>query len=176
MSLVMALIAPVLIAVVGGSHEKGAVPVLRIQGLALIVSFLSTASAFQLVSLRRYRPLLIASACGLALNVLLAVVLVSAWGARGGALADVISEVAMATALTGVLMHAVPQHQITAAFVPPVLLAAAVSVSVFLLPVGSIARAVVATIIYFSVLLLTRTIPDEVIVAARRLTGLRAPA
>src|SRR5205823_12270718 len=120
MSFAVALSAPFLIRLVGGSDAKAAVPVLRIQSVALVVSFLSTASAFHLVSMPRYRPLLIASACGLAVNILLAVVLVSALGARGGAIADVVSEVLMAIGLTAVLMRAVPGHQINARFVPPV--------------------------------------------------------
>jgi O-antigen/teichoic acid export membrane protein len=176
MSMTMALSAPFLIDVIGGSHARAAIPVLRIQAVVLVVSFLSTASAFYLVSLRRYRPLLIASACGLAVNILLAVVLVSALGARGGAIADVVSEVLMATGLTAVLMRAVPEHQINARFLPPVLLAGALSATVLLLPVSSVARALAATVIYFGVLGAAGAIPDELITAVRRVRATRAPS
>ncbi len=168
MSLAIFLSAPFLIRVIGGSQARDAVPVLRIQSIVLIVSFLSTSNAFHLVSLRRYRPLVVSSACALALNILLAVVLVAALGARGGAVADVVTEFLLGLGLTAVVMHAVPQNQINASFVPPVLLACALSASVALLPVGSVAQAIGATIIYFGVLLLTGTIPDEVLSAARR--------
>jgi len=176
MSLAIALGAPFIIDAIGGGQARGAVSVLQIQGILLTVSFVSTSSAFNLVSLRRYRQLMIASTCALAFNILLALVLVPALGARGGATADVISEALMAIALTAVLMHAVPQHQIKASVGPPVLLAAVLSATVLLLPVGSVARVIGATIIYLGVVLLMGAIPDEVIDAARRLRTLRAPS
>jgi O-antigen/teichoic acid export membrane protein len=175
MSLVIALGAPFIINVIAGSQARGAVSVLRIQGVLLTVSFITTSCAFNLVSLRRYRPLLIASTCALALNIVLALVLVPALGARGGAVADVITEAVMAVGLTAVLTHAVPQHQIKASVVPPLLLAGSLSAALFLLPVGSVARVIAATLIYFGVLLRAGAIPDEVISAARRVRALRAP-
>jgi O-antigen/teichoic acid export membrane protein len=175
MSLAIALGAPFIIDVIGGSQARGAISVLRIQGVLLTVSFVSTSSAFNLVSLRRYRPLVIASTGALALNIVLALVLVPALGARGGAIADVITEAVMAIGLSAVLIHAVPEHQIKATIVPPLILASALSATVLLLPVGSVAHVLVATIIYFGVLLLTGAIPDEVISAARRLRALRTP-
>jgi O-antigen/teichoic acid export membrane protein len=175
MSLATILSAPFLIKVIGGRQAHGAVSVLRIQSLVLTVGFLSTSNAFHLVSLRRYRPLLISSACALAFNILLAVVLVSALGARGGATADVVTEVIQASLLTAVVMRAVPEHQIRASFVPPLVLALALSASVALVPIGPVAQTIVATIIYFGVLLLAGVIPDEVISAARRVRELRSP-
>lgn len=175
MSLAIALGAPFIIDVIGGSQARGAISVLRIQGVLLTVSFVSTSSAFNLVSLRRYRPLVIASTGALALNIVLALVLVPALGARGGAIADVITEAVMAIGLSAVLIHAVPEHQIKATIVSPLILASALSATVLLLPVGSVAHVLVATIIYFGVLLLTGAIPDEVISAARRLRALRTP-
>jgi O-antigen/teichoic acid export membrane protein len=174
MALAVALSAPFLIDVIGGSHAHAAVPVLRIQAVVLVVSFLSTASAFHLVSMRRYRPLLVASACGLAINILLAVVLVSALGAEGGAIADVVSELLMASGLTVVVMRVVPGHGITGRFLPPVLLASSLAATVLLLPVGSLVRALAATAIYFGVLGAARAIPDEVLAAARQVRALRA--
>jgi O-antigen/teichoic acid export membrane protein len=174
MSLAIALGAPFIINVIGGSQVRGAVSVLQIQGILLTVSFLSTSSAFNLVSLRRYRPLVIASTGALVLNIVLALVLVPGLGARGGAIADVITEAGMAVGLTAVLMHAVPQHQIKASVLPPLVFAAALAATVVFVPVGSVARVIGATIIYFGMLLLAGAIPDEVISAARRLRALRA--
>jgi O-antigen/teichoic acid export membrane protein len=173
MSLAIAFGAPLIIKAIAGSQARGAVSVLRIQGVLLTLSFVATSSAFNLVSLRRYRTLVISSTCALALNILLALVLVPALGAKGGAVADVATEAVMAIGLTTVLMRAVPQHQIKATVVPPLLLASALSATVLLPPVGSAARVIGATIIYFGVLLLTGAIPDEVIGAARRLRWMR---
>jgi O-antigen/teichoic acid export membrane protein len=176
LSLAMALGASFIIDVIAGGKGRGAVSVLRIQGVVLTASFISTSSALALISLRRYRPMIVASSSALALNIALGLMLVPVLGARGGALADVVTEVLVAIGLTAVLMHAVPRHQIRASVVPPVLLAAGLSASVWLVPMGSVARVVVATIIYFGVLLLAGAIPDEVTEVARRLRMLRKPA
>jgi O-antigen/teichoic acid export membrane protein len=173
MSLAMLLGASFIIDLIAGSKGRGAVSVLRIQGIVLTASFISTSSALGLIALRRYRAMIVASSSALALNVVLGLALVPALGARGGALADVITETLVAIGLTGVLVHAVARHRIRGSVAPSVLLAAALSVSVLLLPIGSFARTVVATIIYFAVLLLLRAIPDEVIDAARRLRTMR---
>jgi O-antigen/teichoic acid export membrane protein len=173
MSLALALGASLIIDVIAGGHGRGAVPVLRIQALALIVSFVSTSSALSLVALKRYRPLILASSSALLLNIVLALVLVPALGAKGGAVADVVTEAVAAVGLTVTLIRAVPEHQITLAFVPSVVLACAASTVVLLLPIGAVAQVIGATAIYVGTLLLTGTIPDEVIDAARRLRVMR---
>jgi O-antigen/teichoic acid export membrane protein len=176
MSLVLALGASFIIDVIAGSQGRGAVPVLRIQGTVLIVSFLSTASALTLVALKRYGPLLVASSSALLLNILLAVVLVPALGAEGGAVADVATEAVAATALIVVLVRALPGHSITLAFVPSVVVACAASAAVLLLPIGAVPRMIGASAIYFGTLLLAGTIPDDVIGAVRHLRVTRASA
>jgi O-antigen/teichoic acid export membrane protein len=176
MSLAMVLGASFIIDVIAGSQGRGAVPVLRIQALALTLSFISTASALNLISLRRYRLMIIASSSALAFDIALALALVPTLGARGGALADVITEVLMAIGLTGALMRSVPQHQIKASVVWPVLVASALSATVLLLPIGSIGHVIGATIIYFGLLLLMGVIPDDVIAAMRRLPAMGKPS
>jgi O-antigen/teichoic acid export membrane protein len=168
LSLAMAIGANFVIDVVAGSRAHGAVSVLRIQALVLTASFVSTSSALGLISLRRYRPMVIASSSALALNIVLGLILIPALGAKGGALADVVVETLVAIVLTLTLMRAGPRHAITASLLPPVLLAAALSVTVLLIPIGSLAQAIGATGIYFAVLLITGAIPGDVIAAARR--------
>lgn len=169
MSLTLALGASFIIDVIAGSHGRGAVPVLRIQGLVLIVSFVSTSSALSLVALKRYRPLIVASSSALLLNILLALVLVPAVGAKGGAVADVVTEAFAAIGLTAILIRALPGHHITLSFLPSVVLACAASAVVLLLPIGAVAQMIGASVIYVGTLLLTGTVPPEVIDAARRL-------
>jgi O-antigen/teichoic acid export membrane protein len=176
LSLAMALGASFIIDVIAGGKGRGAVSVLRIQGVVLTGSFISTSSALALISLRRYRPMIIASSLALALNVALGLALVPALGARGGALADVATEALVAIGLTAALMRAVPRHQIRASAVWPVLLAASLSATVWLVPIGSVARVLVATTVYFGALLLMGAIPQEVTEAARRLRMVRKPA
>jgi O-antigen/teichoic acid export membrane protein len=167
MSLVTALGASFIVDLVAGSKGHAAVAVLRIQGAVLTLSFVSTSSAVALISLRRFRPLIVASSCSLALNIALGLALVPALGARGGAIADVATEAIAALALTALLMRAVPGHQIRTSALLPALLAAALSSSIVLVPIGALGQAAGATVIYFSILLLTGNIPDELTAAAR---------
>lgn len=167
MCLVTALGASFIIDVVAGSEGRDAIDVLRIQSAALTVSFISTSSALALISLRRFRALIVVSSCSLALNIALGLALVPGLGAQGGAIADVVTEAIAALALTIVLARAAPRHQIKISVLPRVLLAAALSSSVLLLSLGALGHAAGATVIYFSVLQLTGSIPDELAAAAR---------
>jgi O-antigen/teichoic acid export membrane protein len=176
MSLAMALGARFIIDVIAGSSGNGAVSVLQIQAVVLTASFVSTSSALGLISLRRYRPLIVASSSALALNIVLGLLLIPDLGARGGALADVITESLVAIGVTAVLARAVPHHGIRGSLVPPLLIAAALASTVLLLPVGPVVRALMATVIYFGALLVMRAIPEEVIKAARELRLLGKPA
>ena len=169
MSLAMALGASFIINVIAGSQGQAAISVLRIQGLVFTGSFISTASVFGFLSLRRYRPMMIASSSVLALNILLGLVLVPALGAQGGAWADVLTEAVEAVGLTIALMYAVPRYRIVFSSILSVVLASALAASVLLIPVPAIAQAIAASVIYVGVLLQMGTIPDEVIHVARRL-------
>jgi O-antigen/teichoic acid export membrane protein len=173
MSLAMALAADSIVDLIAGSQGRGAVSVLRIQGLMLFTNFVSTASALALISLHRHRAMVITSLSALALNILLALVLVPPLGARGGAVADAATGGVVAVGLTALLTRTAPQHRITASVVPPLILACTLSASVLLLPIDSVARAIAATVIYFGVLFITRAIPAEVTAAVRRI---RAPS
>jgi O-antigen/teichoic acid export membrane protein len=174
MSLSMAIGAGFIIDVLAGGHRgHGAVSVLRIQGLVLTASFVSVSSMFGLLALRRYRQMLAATSSALALNIILGLILIPSLGARGGAIADVSTETVMAAGLTIALVRALPRHGITAAIVPSLLIATAVAASVWLLPVGAVASVVLATILYFGVLLIMGSVPDEVTRVARRLRAAR---
>jgi len=174
MSLAMALGAPFIIDVIAGHRAHGAISVLRIQGLVLTASFISASSMFGLLAIRRYRPMLIASSSALILNIVLGLILVPALGARGGAIADVATEALVATGLTLVFVQSLPRHSVASSVLPPVVLAAAIAAAAWLLPIGSVPRVLLATVIYFAILLLTGTMPDEVTNATRRLRTSRA--
>ncbi len=73
-------------------------------------------------------------------------------------MADVLTETVVAIGLTVVLMRAVPRLQIRTSVVPSLVLASALSATVLLLPVGSVAHVIGASVIYFGVLLLMGTI------------------
>lgn len=173
MSLATALGASFIIDVIAGSRGAGSIPVLRIQGLMFVVSFVFTSNALYLVSVRHYRPLIIACSFALALNILLALALIPGLGARGGAIADVVTETVAALGLTVAVIRSVPEHRITLSFVPSLLVACAASAAVLLLPIGSFGRMVGATVIYFALLFVTGTIPREVVAAVQRVRTIR---
>ena len=174
MALASALGADFIIEAIAGHGGRGAVPVLRIQALMFVASFLFTANALYLVSIRRYRPLLIASSTALALNIVLALVLVSELGAEGGAIADVATETVAALALALAVARTAPGRHVAPSLVGALALACAACAPVLLLPIGSLGRACAASAIYFAVLLASGTIPREVLDAARRLAPRRA--
>jgi O-antigen/teichoic acid export membrane protein len=167
MSLALALGAGFLLDAIAGSQGQGAVSVLRIQAAVLTLSFLSASSALTLISLRRFRPLIVTTGGALLVDVALGLALVPALGARGGALADVLTEGITAIALTWIVMRAAPEHRITASIAPSLLLATATAAAVVLLPIGSIAQVALATILYFGILLRTRSLPAELLTTIR---------
>jgi O-antigen/teichoic acid export membrane protein len=173
MALAATLGAGFVIEAVAGPAGHGAIGVLRIQALMFLVSFLFTANALYLVSIRRYRPLLVATSAALVLDVVLALALIPSLGAEGGAIADVATETAAALALTAVVWRLTPAGRLTVSFLSALMLACAVSLSVLLLPIGSLAQATVATAIYLAILLAARAVPHEVIEAARRARRVR---
>ncbi|HEX3512347.1 MAG TPA: oligosaccharide flippase family protein [Solirubrobacteraceae bacterium] len=170
LSISTALGAPFIVDLVAGSAGHGAVEVLRIQGIALTMSFVSASSMFGLLSLRRYRPLLVSTMSALAFNVALALALIPSNGARGGAIADVVTETLVAVGVTISLTRAQPDHGIGLAVPSRVLLAAGASLVALLLP-GSVARVAVATLVYFVVLYLVGAIPTELTQFGARLRG-----
>jgi O-antigen/teichoic acid export membrane protein len=172
MSIAVALGAGFIVNTIAQRQGHGAIPVLRIQALLLLLSFVSTGSALALISLRRYRTMLIASSCALALNILLGLALVPPLGARGGAWADVLAEALVAAGLTTMVRRTVAQHEIGFGIFVRIGVAAALSSTVLLLPIGDVAHVIGATVIYFGALSIMRAIPIEIIDAAR---GLRPP-
>jgi O-antigen/teichoic acid export membrane protein len=173
MSLVMLVGAPFIIDVIGGNAARGARSVLQIQGSVLTLSFISASSGLTLIALKRYQPMILTSSAALVLDVILALALIPSLGARGGAIADVITEALVALALTVTLTRPMPEHQINAAFLPPLILATGLAVLVLLVPIGAVGRIIVVTFIYFGVLALARALPHE-LTAAARLRSVRA--
>lgn len=173
MSIGAALGAQFIISVVAGPDGRGAVSVLQIQGLVLTATFLSTAASLAFVAARRYRPMIVASSAALILDIVLTLVLVPHLGARGGALADVITESLVAAGLTATLVRTAPEHRLPIGLAPRLLLAAGAAIAVWAIPIGSAAHAVLGSAVYLVLLLATRALPREVLDSARRLRSLR---
>ena len=80
--------APIAIDVIAGSRYAEAVPALRIQGAALMMTFLAVLAGFALLSLHRYSAVLVVNALGLVTSVVLVVSLGHRYGSTGAAWAN----------------------------------------------------------------------------------------
>jgi O-antigen/teichoic acid export membrane protein len=102
----------------GGPAAEPAAAVLRIQGLAVMGTFVAIACTFPLLSLRRHRELLLANAFGLVVTLALALSLVPLLEARGAAIATVGAELALATTVTLALIRARPDVRLPLSAIP----------------------------------------------------------
>jgi O-antigen/teichoic acid export membrane protein len=99
LALAVVLSAPFVITVLAGAAGAPAAPVLQIQALALAATFLTVASGFVFLSLRRHVLLLVVNVGALLLNVALSLVLIPIDQARGAAVAAVLAESCLSAAL-----------------------------------------------------------------------------
>lgn len=171
LSLVLALGAGFIVEVLASTAGRGAAPVLRIHGVMLVATFVSTSSALVLVSLRRYRPLILTSVSVLIIDIGLAFALVPSLGAKGGALSDVLAEGLAAVGLTVAALRALPGARVSLSFVVPLALASVLAALIALAPIGELPRVIAASAIYFGVLAVTGAIPEQVTAALTRLGG-----
>jgi O-antigen/teichoic acid export membrane protein len=107
-----------IVEVLGGPAAEPAAAVLRIQGLAVMGTFVAIACTFPLLSLRRHRELLLANAFGLVVTLALALSLVPLLEARGAAIATVGAELALATTVTLALIRARPDVRLPLSAIP----------------------------------------------------------
>jgi O-antigen/teichoic acid export membrane protein len=167
MSLVVVLGAPVAIAIVIGSGGDGAIPVLRLQGFALLATWISMTCQFGLLSLRRHRELLAANALALLVGTLLVLALGPAHGAQGAAVATVSAEALLAVLVCGLVIRRAGVRLSFRTF-PRVAVAALLAAACGLVPaVGAVGHVALATPVYFAVLLVLRAIPQEALQALR---------
>jgi O-antigen/teichoic acid export membrane protein len=161
--------APFAIHVVAGSSFDPSIPVLRIQGAAMAATFLVATWGYALLSLRRYKPLLLANGFALALTVGLTLALAPDHGARGAAVSMTITEVTLALVYIVVLTRARPDLRVSLRILPAVVAGAVIGGALALLSgIPSGAGIVVASVCYVAVLWLAGAIPSEVRDVLRR--------
>jgi O-antigen/teichoic acid export membrane protein len=105
LTMCVALAAPFIIEIFTGSSGHPSAAVLQIQSIALVASFVATATGYPLLSLGRLRGILAANCLSLLLAACLALLLVPQHGAQGGAIAAVVADVALASANAVLLMR-----------------------------------------------------------------------
>ena len=176
LSLVVA--APFVIAVVGGKSFAPAVPVLRLQAVALLGGFIGTTWSYTLLSLRMHRALLRVTLAGLLLSIALSVALVPSLGAKGASIASLVCELAVAAGYLLALLRSHPHLRPGFAAWPRVALAAAAAASAMLLGLPSIAEWAIGTGVFAALLLLLRAVPEElwILLPWHRSSGSQPPS
>jgi len=158
--------APFIVKVITGptfNQYAGAVSVLRIQGIAMIASFLIAVWGFGLLSLKRYSGLLTVNALALLVSCSLTLILAATLGAKGAAYATLCGEATLGSGCLLVLVRSHPELRPRIAVLPKVLLAAAPAVALALaLNWPSLAVTLIALTAYGLLILLTRAVPSEI--------------
>jgi O-antigen/teichoic acid export membrane protein len=162
--------ASLVIEIVAGPDFEPAASVLRVQSPAILASFVAVLWSYALLGLRRHGDLLVMTTIPLALAMPLTAVLASTYGAEGAAVATVVGEATMA--LTGgvLLARAAGFSPVSVLAVARVAVAAAAGTAVALIPGTPVAvDLVLATVVYFAVLLAIDGFPKELLIELRGL-------
>ena len=152
--------------IIGGTTGKHdflpAVPVLVYQGIALGGTFVGSVAQYGLLSLGLNRRILTINVAGLLAAIVLMCVLIPLDGARGAAIGTMIGELGAAVAGWTALCTARPELRPSLRIVPGVAAAALAGCAPLL--IGSlplIARIVLSSVLFFIVVLATRSYPRE---------------
>jgi O-antigen/teichoic acid export membrane protein len=168
-ALSLALAAPLAIEIVAGPEFEGSEPVLRIQSVALLAAFASASWGYAMLSLHLYRQALVMALSALAVSAALTLTLVPRWDAEGAAVAVAVGEVYVAVLGGTLVLRHSPRLRPKLGVLPRIGLAAALAALPALIPgIPQVALVAAATVIYFTVLVLLRAIPDELLVEVRR--------
>lgn len=171
MALLVVLSAPFVIDVLAGAHGAPATPVLQIQGLALVATFLAAAAAYPLLSLRRHTALMVANGAALAMNAVLTLVLVPLDQAKGAAIAAVLAETCLAVGQVVLLVRS-GETRLPFGSVPGVALAGAAGAAPLLLDIHPVLRTLLGAAIFLSLITVFGMLPPELrhLVRTRRST------
>jgi O-antigen/teichoic acid export membrane protein len=174
LALALFLGAAFAVRVIAGPGFEQSVEVLRVLAVALIGTFVTGARANALLTLDRLRPMLICSAIALVVVLVCGVPLISAYGAKGAAIAMVVAELTLAVCYERALTLERPQLRLDLGF----LLRAAVAtllagVVAGVLGLPSVLAAILGVALYVAALLALRIVPAEILQA---LLGRGSPA
>ena len=161
-ALTIAVGAPFVMQVLGGSQFKGAASVLSIQAIGLGATFPGLVWATGMLGLAMFRRILVVSLCSLAGIVLLLSVLVPADGAHGAAIATACGESFNALACGYVVARHHPEVLASLRVIPAVVLALAAAVATLAIPgIGALVHSLIAGAVYLAALVPLRAYPEE---------------
>lgn len=156
--------ATFIIGVVAGTKFAPAAIVLRIQGLALVATFVGAVLGYALLSMGRYREVLLINLAVLTLSGVLTGVFASAYGAVGAASATAGVEVLYTAMLTVAVLRAGARPRVSVAGIPRAVMAALLG-ALALVPahLPSVVRPVLALSVYGAGLLALGAVPRELL-------------
>ncbi len=159
-----------IIEVIAGPRFGPSDAVLRVQGLAMVATFMGAVFGYGLLSLGRYRAVLWINVSGLAMSGALTSVLAADNGALGAAEATTIVEVLYNVMLAVAIFRAGVRPELSLSAVPRALLAALLGL-LALVPahLPDVVRPVLALTVYGAALLLFRAVPRELLEQLPRL-------
>jgi O-antigen/teichoic acid export membrane protein len=159
----LALAAEPIITLVAGAASDPSVELLRLQGFALIATFVAVAAGYTLISLRRNMAVLAANAAAFATALVLSVVLISRYGATGAAVAVLVAELVLAAASLAALSRARPAVLGALRRAPLILSAGGLAALVVLVPgVPALADTLLAVAAYPVLLAVFGCFPPEI--------------
>jgi O-antigen/teichoic acid export membrane protein len=146
-----------------GSTYTHHVDVLRILSIALLGTFVIAARGYALLSLDRLRAMLASNAVALAIVLIVGIPLISAYGAKGAALALVAAELTLGCCYEFSVSRAHPDRRLPGGFVLRVAGAAVAAGAVALaLPLTAVESALLGSVLYLGALLAVGVIPAEI--------------
>jgi O-antigen/teichoic acid export membrane protein len=161
--------AQVAIDVLAGDEGQPAVEVLRIQGITLVSTGIAVAAGYGLLTLRRYRAMMILNCVALVISAGLTLALVDPLGAKGAAIATVGTETALAIGIVTVLMRLRPDLLGGLVRVPLIVAIGGVAAAVGLLcGLPALAALVLANVVFGAGILVGRLLPPEIRDVIRR--------
>jgi O-antigen/teichoic acid export membrane protein len=155
--------APFAIHVLAEHKADPAIVVLRIQGAALIATFVAVACGYPLLILRRYRAVLASNLLALLISAALTLALAPSLGARGAAIAALVAESGLAISTAIMLKRTSSQIKLPLGAPATAALAGGLAVLAGIAtPVHPLIGIVLASAVYFAVLRLLGRFPPEV--------------
>ncbi|HEY3188811.1 MAG TPA: polysaccharide biosynthesis C-terminal domain-containing protein, partial [Solirubrobacteraceae bacterium] len=151
-----------------GDAYGAAVPVLRIQALALIGASMTQAWILGIIAVGAQRALVAVNVVALVSVAVLGAALIPPLDAKGASLAAVAGETILALAMVVALTRARPALAPDLRYVPRVALAAGVALACALIPAPAVVQAALAAAVLVAVAWVVRAVPVELVGALLR--------
>jgi O-antigen/teichoic acid export membrane protein len=153
-----------IIELIAGPHFADAAAPLRIEGAALLASFILPALGMALISLHRHRALAIANLIALSITAGLTLVLAKSHGATGAAVATVCGEWILCITYLVALTRGAESIHLDGRVALRIAAAAAPAFAVMLLGLPSVAQLTAALVVYAGLIVLFKAVPSELYV------------